>query len=136
MALARVGTLSTGLIDLRLARAIFLLVRLMSVPISSGVVARDVSHPSAPECPAPTSGFDQTAGQSAEENRPSASAPTSAPYGFPCNRSVAVASSATLLPAYAVSSVLRPPVESKPQSRHSFPMTVPRLHSCRQEADL
>src|SRR5438093_10124460 len=69
----------------------------MSAPISSGVVARDVSHPSAPECPAPTSGFDQTARQSAAENRLSASAPTRAPSGFPCNRSVAVASSATLL---------------------------------------
>src|SRR6266568_1624763 len=97
MALARAGTLSTGSSGLQLTRAILLLVRSMSAPISSDVAVRDVSHPSAPECPAPTSGSDQTAGQSAEENHPSASAPTSAPSGFPCNKSVADTSSATLL---------------------------------------
>jgi len=97
MALARVGTLSTGSSVRRLPRAIFLFVRLRSAPISSGVVAPDVSHPSASECPAPTSSFDQTAGQSAGENLAVLPALPHEPSGFPCSRSVAVASSATLL---------------------------------------
>src|SRR5512141_2276875 len=95
MALAQAGTLSTGSSDRQLTRAILLRVRSMSAPMSSDVVARDVSHPSAPECPEPTSGSDQTVGQSAGENRPSASAHTCAPYVLPSNKSVADTSSAT-----------------------------------------
>ncbi|MBK7549209.1 MAG: hypothetical protein IPI20_15940 [Rhodoferax sp.] len=43
------------------------------------------------------SGFDQTIGQSAEGIRPSSSAPTSVPSGYPNSKSLFFASSATLL---------------------------------------
>src|SRR6185369_12471537 len=44
-----------------------------------------------------TSGFDQTTGRSAGDIHLSASVPTSALSGVPCNKSVVFASSATLL---------------------------------------
>ena len=49
----------------------------------------------APESLVPTSGSDQTTARFGVVNHPSASAPTSAPSGSPCNRSEV--SSATLL---------------------------------------
>src|SRR5207344_541997 len=78
-------------------RARSLPVRPRSAPIGSGSVGPDGSHRSPPESAVSTNGSDQTTAQSAEGSHPSASAPTSAPSGSPCNGSEVFASSATLL---------------------------------------
>jgi hypothetical protein len=72
-------------------------VRPALAPGWSGVVGPAVFRLSQPESLVPMSGFDQTVGRSAGETHASASDPTSAPSGFPCNRSGVFASSATLL---------------------------------------
>src|SRR5712691_1366703 len=77
--------------------AISLRVRPKSAPIWNENVAPDVSRLSLPECVVSMSGFDQTTGRSAGEIHLSASVPTSALSGFPCNKFVVFASSATLL---------------------------------------
>src|ERR1017187_650523 len=97
MVLARVVLLSSGSNTAPPQHAISLLVRPSSALISSGNVVPDVSHLSLPECVVLMSGFDQTTVRSAGANHPSASAPTLALSGFPCNRSSVFASSATLL---------------------------------------
>src|SRR5450759_655649 len=75
---------------------IFLLAQLKSALISNGNVARGVSHRSLPVSLESMSGFDQTTARYAGGTHPSASAPTSTPSGFPCNKSLVFASSATL----------------------------------------
>src|ERR1035437_155583 len=77
--------------------AIFLLVQPKSEIISNDVAELVVSHHSLPKCVVLKGGFDQTTGRSAGENHLSASVPTLELFGFPCNRSVVFASSATLL---------------------------------------
>src|ERR1019366_5810191 len=76
---------------------IFLLVQLKSEIISNDVAELVVSHHSLPKCVVLKGGFDQTTVRSAGENHLSASGPTLELFGFPCNRSVVFASSATLL---------------------------------------
>src|SRR5580765_2941151 len=97
MALARAEMLSNASSDRMPEHAIFLHVQPTPAPTSNGDVAPDVSHPSPPECLVLMSGSDQTTGRSAEATPLSASAPTSRPSDFPCNRSSVFASSATLL---------------------------------------
>src|SRR5450756_2940440 len=77
--------------------AIFLRVQPKSEIISSDVAGPVVSHHSLPKCVVLMSGFDQTTVRSAGENHLSASGSTLELSGFPCNRSVVFASSATLL---------------------------------------
>src|SRR3990172_3423340 len=83
--------------DLPPLHAIFLRVQSKSEIISNDVAEPVVSHHSRPECVVLKGGFDQTTVRSAGENHLSASAPTLALSGFPCNRSVVFVSSATLL---------------------------------------
>src|SRR5450756_888771 len=71
--------------------AIFLRVQPKSGIISNDVAEPVVSHHSLPKCAVLKGGFDQTTVRSAGENHLSASGPTSALSGFPCNRSVVFA---------------------------------------------
>src|SRR5450759_3598335 len=84
--------------------------------ISNDVAAPVVSHHSLPKCVVLKGGFDQTSARSAGGSHLSSSGPTLALSEFPCNRSVVFVSSATLLSAYADSSMLHRPVESAAHS--------------------
>src|SRR5450759_424582 len=77
--------------------AIFLRVQPKSEIISSDVAEPVLSHHFQPGCVVSMSGFDQTTGQSAGGTHLSAIGPTSELSGFPYNKSVVFASSATLL---------------------------------------
>src|SRR5664279_5186652 len=97
MALAQGELLSNGSSAQMPKHTIFLRVQPKSAPSLIGVVAPVLSRLSLPESLVSTSGFDQTTARSVAGTRLSASDPTSALSGFPCNRSVVSASSATLL---------------------------------------
>jgi len=123
MVLGRVTLQSHESIFLRPLNAISLRVRPRSAPTRIGIAEQAVSLLSQPESLVSTSGFVQTAGQSAEESHLAASAPTSMPSGFPSNGSGVFASSAALLlPEQCI--VLHSPVESATHSRHSLTASV------------
>lgn len=63
----------------------------------SDIAVPEVSRMSRAGFPEPMSGFDQIAGRFVEGSHPYASVPTLAPSAYPCNRSGASASFATLL---------------------------------------
>src|SRR5450755_2785779 len=96
-ALAQASLQSNGSNDPPPPHAISLHVRPKSALIWSDIVAPDEFRLSPPKSVVWTNGFDQTTLRSAEEIRPSASDPTSQLSDFPCNKSGAFASSATLL---------------------------------------
>src|SRR5450755_1065560 len=96
-ALAQASLQSNGSNDPPPQHAISLHVRPKSALIWSDIVAPDEFRLSPPKSVVWTNGFDQTTLRSAEEIRPSASDPTSQLSDFPCNKSGAFASSATLL---------------------------------------
>jgi len=95
MALAQGEWLSNGSSDRMLKHAIFLHVQPTSAPSLIGVVAPGLSRRSQPVCVVWMGGIDQTTGRSVEGTPLSSNAPTSRLSGFPCNRSLVFASSAT-----------------------------------------
>src|SRR5665213_2204641 len=72
-------------------------VRPRSAPLVNGNAQVDVSHQSQPKCRVPIRDSDRTVELSAGGTHLSSSAPTLQPSGFPCSRSLACASFATLL---------------------------------------